>query len=191
MLIGIDLDSVVADIMPPLIDYHNKNYGTSLVLSDYKVFELGVTWRCSREEVLSRAFNFYRSSWFDTVKPVKGAIEGIEYLSRNCELHIITSRPNIIKEKTDKWIFKYFPKKFKTIHHTNQFSKKGGKNKSEICQSLGIKMIIEDSLAFAHDCSSSDIKVLLMDMPWNQSKTLPKNITRVYGWKDIIDLFTK
>jgi len=46
-------------------------------------------------------------------------------------------------------------------------------------------VIIEDALEFALDCASNNIRVILMNMPWNQTKTLPKNVTRIYNWKEI------
>ena len=56
---------------------------------------------------------------------------------------------------------------------------------------LGISLFIEDHLDFAYDCASLDIKILLMNMPWNQTKKLPENIIRVYSWKEIVNKIGK
>lgn len=188
MKIGVDLDAIVADMMTPLISFHNKNYGTNTKLSDHITFSIEKIWNCTEEEAIERCYKFFQSDFMNQIEPVFGAIEGINFLSRKHELHVITSRPDFIKDHTNEWIDKYFPKKFKSINNSNQFSKKGGsmRKKSEICKELKVDLMIEDHLAYAYDCAALNIKILLMNTPWNQTKKLPKNITRVYSWKEIV-----
>ena len=47
--------------------------------------------------------------------------------------------------------------------------------------------MVDDSLEHALDCSENGIKVLLFNQPWNQNGELPKSITRVYNWKEVLD----
>ena len=193
MKIGIDLDSVVANIMTPLIDFHNKNYKTNLKLSDHTTFYIEKIWKCTEIEAINRIFEFYQSDFMDKIKPMPGSLDSINYLSKIHELHIITSRPYITDTITNRWVEKYFPNNFKTINHTNQGGKKDSHkiNKSEVVKRLGISLFIEDHLDFAYDCATLNIKILLMNMPWNQTKKLPKNIERVYSWKEIINKIKK
>lgn len=193
MKIGVDLDAVVADMMSPLIDFHNKKYGTSFKISDHVTFSIEKIWKCTEEEAIKRCFEFFQSDFLNQIKPVSGAIEGINFLSSRHKLHIITSRPHLLNKHTGSWIKEYFPKKFKSINHSNQFSKKGSikRKKSDICKELKVDLMIEDHLEFAYDCASLNIKILLMNMPWNQTKKLPKNIVRVYSWKEIINKINK
>jgi uncharacterized HAD superfamily protein len=190
MKIGVDMDSVVADIMSPLIDFHNKKYKTSIKFTDHVTFSIEKVWNCTEEEAIDRIIEFNNSPFMDEIKPMPGSIEGIKHLSSFHELHIITSRSNTTEKITDLWIKKHFPNIFKTINHTNQSGKKESKKikKSEVAKKLGINLFIEDHLEYALDCASLDIRVLLMNMPWNQTKNLPKNIIRVYSWKEIIDI---
>lgn len=193
MKIGIDLDAVVADMMSPLIDFHNKKYGTNFKIADHITFSIEKIWKCTEEEAIRRCFEFFQSDFLNQIKPVPGAVEGINLLSNQHELHVITSRPDLLNKHTSNWIEEYFPKKFKSINHSNQFSKKGSikRKKSNICKELKIDLMIEDHLEYALDCASLDIKVLLMNMPWNQTKELPKNIIRVNSWKEIINIISK
>ena len=193
MKIGIDMDAVVADMMTPLIDFCNIKYNTKTKLSDHNTYAIETIWNCTEEEAIERCFEFFRSDSMNLIKPIKGAIEGVELLSNSHELHIITSRPDFINENTNKWIEKHFPNKFKTINQTNQFSKKGSlkRKKSDICKELGVDLMIEDHLEYALDCASLNIKILLMDMPWNQTNILPKNIVRVYSWNEIVGIIDK
>ncbi len=187
MKIGIDLDNILAEIISPLTEFHNKTYNTSYSFPDYKQYELDITWNCTEKESIERVFAFYKSPFFSRIKPVTGSREVIDYLSQKYDLCIITSRPHIVEKETTRWINKYFPKKFKGIYHTNQFSKLGSvrKQKSEVCKAIGASILIEDCLEFALESASHGITTYLIDKPWNQSKTLPQNVTRVFGWEDL------
>lgn len=189
MTIGIDLDSVVAEFMPHIINFQNKRNGTSFRLEDHTTYGLEKVWGVSRKEVLECVYDFYSSSHVDKIMPIKGSVEGIDYLSSKYELIIITSRPRMVKRKTHKWIKKYFNNKFSSVIHTNQFSKrrKNMKSKSQVCIDMGIKTIFEDHLKFAFDCSVNKINVYLHDMPWNQKKKLPSNMVRFFKWGEIRD----
>ena len=180
MKIGIDLDSVVADIMTPLIDFHNQKYQTNTKLSDHTTFSIEKIWKCTEAESIDRIHEFYQSSFVNKIKPVPGSLDGIKFLSNTHEI-------------TNRWIDQYFPNIFKTINHTNQSGKIGGKKikKSEVAEKLKINLFIDDHLDFAYDCASLGIKILLMDMPWNQIKKLPKNIVRVSSWKEIVNNINK
>jgi len=65
---------------------------------------------------------FFQTKDFEEIMPVYGSVEGVDILSQEHELTIITSRPNNISEKAEKWIEKYYPNKFSDIYMTNSFS---------------------------------------------------------------------
>ena len=117
-------------------------------------------------------------------------MQGIRELSKKHKLSAITSRPHYIEEKTINWLETYFPKQFSTIYHTNQVSPKNApkKKKSEVGKNLGINLFIDDHLEFVFDVATLGIPIFLFNQPWNQIETLPKGITRVHSWKEIIGL---
>jgi len=187
MHIGVDLDSVLADTMMPLIKWHNDVYKTNFVFSDYTDYNLSLIWNCSPKEVVKKMFIFYQSPHFKFSLPIKGAKQAISYLLKKHRLTLITARPYDIETHSKEWLKKHFPNKFKAIHHTNWVIDHGKviSKKSEICIKTGVEVMIEDGLEFANDCASAGIKVILLDMPWNQTQILHKNIKRVYSWKEI------
>lgn len=184
--IGLDLDSVLAEIVGPLNKFHNKHYKTNYSFENYSDYRLYKIWKCLPEESMKRVYDFYNSPDFDYIEMVAGAKEAVDYLSGKYELVVITSRPNFTEKRTDQWVKRNFPGKISMIYHTNQFSspKEKKKLKSEICIDLNIKTLVDDNLDFALDCALKDIKVFLMDNPWNQQKKLHKNIKRVKSWSE-------
>lgn len=187
MLIALDLDSVLADIVPSMFVFHNKHYGTKNKLSDHMDYALSKTWGCSPEEVVERVYHFYKSPEFHKIKTVSGAEKAVDYLARKYELVIITSRPHITDKSTKLWLDKHFPGKINSIHHTNQFSRAGSpsRKKSQVCRQLGATVIIEDAIEYALDCHNENIKVYLKEMPWNKDRRLPEGITKFSQWREI------
>jgi len=187
MIIGLDLDEVLADFINNFLAYYNNINKTSFKqeeIYDYNIFKV---WKQPKEKIMKSIYDFYKTPYFENIKPISGAVEGVEILSQKHELKIITSRQNDIKQKTIKWIEKYFPNKFSQTYFTNHFSFNGSSSKkSEICLSENVDIMIEDSPEHAIDCASVSTKVMLLNRPWNKSNKFSKNILRVQSWKEII-----
>jgi uncharacterized HAD superfamily protein len=189
MLIGVDLDEVLGDCITPLLEYHNKKYGTAVDRNNIRHYNLNKTFGGTMEETLKKVEDFYDTDYFENMPPVKGAIDGIHELKKNNELTVITSRPSFIEDKTIKWLNNHFPNCFSSVNFTNQwmqYSIDSMTTKGKLSKDLGVKIIIEDALEHAEECVSHGIKVLLMDAPWNQTDTLLTDITRVRSWNEIV-----
>jgi len=194
MKIGVDMDSVLAEIILPLDTFHNNIYKTRISFSDHTVYRLDKLWNCSEKEVIRRIYEFYESPYFDRTKPIEGAKKGINILAKDHTLILISSRPIIIEHKSHEWLDIYFKNKFSKIVHTNQVSHKHEtrKKKSEICVEEGISIMIEDHVDYALDCALAGIQVYLLPAPWNKNNNIThSNIKRVNNWTEITDHLCK
>lgn len=190
MKIGVDMDSVIAEIMQPMVDFHNERYHTHLTLADHDDYDLAKVWQCDPADVLPRIFEYYESSHFENTRPVNGSVRGIGYLAAKYDLYLITSRPHLVEGKTNSWINRYFPDKFRKVLHTNQVSHQHEKRKkkSEVCREEGITMMIDDAVDYAVDCAQAGIQVYLFSASWNRNYPKHENIRKVAGWEEIITL---
>lgn len=190
MKIGVDMDSVIADLIPPMVAFHNERYHTDLTVSSHSNYNLSVVWKCDPTDVLFRIFEYYESPHFDRVMPIKGAVEGINRLSEKHELILITARPHRIEHKTHAWLQKHFHGKFNKILHTNLVSSKNEtrKKKSQVCKEEGISAMIDDAPDYAIDCASEGIQVYLFPALWNKTIQPHKLIRPVSGWDEIVTL---
>jgi uncharacterized HAD superfamily protein len=192
MIIGVDMDSVIADILPTIDAFHNKKYGTTLIPDDHSSYDLSGYWNCTAEEVYRRIFEYYESDEFHSTPPVAGAQRALTQLSVHHELHLITARPYDIEQKTHDWLNTYFPAIFTHIHHTNLISK-GGKGKSikksDVCKALGATLMIDDHIEYALDCAENGIETILFPAPWNAGKSVshPK-VKKVNNWDEIVNM---
>ena len=182
MKIGLDLDDVIVDFFPVLLNYHNKKYNRSDKQEDFKEFKWWPVWGIGMEEAVNRVNEFHETFSLEEIKPVKDAVNSINKLSNLYELLIITSRPTKFKNKSESWILHHLKKQIRIIS-AGDFHKGQGATKAEICLEFGIELMLEDAPETAVDCANKCIKVILFDKPWNQGCE-HENIIKVFNWKE-------
>ncbi len=189
MNIGIDLDDVLANTLPSLVDYHNKTHKTSLTKDDYHSFRLWEVWGCTEEEAIKKVYDFFKTPYFKKIKPLPDSQKAINLLKEKNELYIITSRSKMISKETKIWIEKYFPGAFKEIFFTDTWDKSClNKDKDEVCNLLKVDIFIDDSLENALACFNEKRKVFLFESPSNKNKKVKKEIYRVKSWEEILEI---
>ena len=187
-IIGVDFDDVIFSFNDSLHAYHNKKYGTNITIKDVTTYDIDKIWNCTPEEASEKVLEFMLTDNHDVTPPISGAIEALKKLSIDHELHLISSRGDMVADTTLKWIDKNFPNHFKSIQLTNQYLGVPNKvrSKSSVCHELGVEVMIEDSLSQVANISPVVKRVILLDCPWNQGE-LPENVTRVYSWDEILE----
>lgn len=189
MLVAIDLDDVLADTINAFIQFHNKKYGTTFVRNDFFSYYWEDIWGGTREDAIRKFFEFTKTPYFETLPPVPGSQDGVAFLKRKHDLIVVTSRQHELTTHTKKWIKKHFNNIFRDIYITNHphFARSGKtKTKREVCDELGVQILIEDSIGYATECVTDDRKIFLLNTPWNQDDTSHPNIYRVNSWKELI-----
>ncbi len=189
MRIGLDVDDTSLDYVSVLCKWHNITYNTSLKKSDIVSYNLWKSWGGTREEAIKKIHDFQESDYFNKIKPMKGAIEGINKLSKDHELYVLTSRSNYFTEKTKEQLLYHFGDKFLEFFFTNNYSNSNkliSLKKSDICLKNEIELIVDDNFETAVQCADVGIRVLLMTQPWNKGKSYP-NVERVNNWKEILE----
>lgn len=186
MIIGFDLDEVLADYISAYLEYHNDKFNTEYSREDFFTWNFWEVMDETREETLIKIYDFHNSDYFHSLKPIDGTFDFVKKLSINNTLIIVTSRQNDIELITRKWVDEYFPNIFNSIHFTNSFSKEESKiSKGDICKNEGVEIFIEDNLKYAFSCVDGNRKIFLINTPWNQCGDLPENVFRVSNLSEI------
>ena len=189
MKIALDLDEIIFPFVENLIIYHNKNYCTNFKFEDIKHYELWKVWGGTREQAIKKVAEFQHTPEFDLIPPIPESALAIEELRKHNELIIVTSRREDMKDKTLAWIDKYFPKKFSGLYLTNAYALDGPTlNKADMCLENGSKLLVDDCLEFAKECSEKGIETWLWYKPWNQSSSLPYLVSRFKIWKEFLNI---
>ncbi|XP_021894399.1 uncharacterized protein LOC110812049 [Carica papaya] len=193
LVVAVDVDEVLGDFISALNRFIADRYSLNHSVSEYHVYEFFKIWNCSRDEAAVRVHEFYKTSYFKKgIHPIPGAWQALHKLSRCCNLSVVTSRQNAIKEHTVEWIERHFPGLFREIHFGNHFAIDGeSRPKSEICRSFGAKVLIDDNPRYAIECAEIGIRVLLFDYensyPWCKTESVHQHplVTKVHNWEEV------
>ncbi|KAL3535456.1 hypothetical protein ACH5RR_003917 [Cinchona calisaya] len=193
IVVAVDVDEVLGNFVSALNRFIADQYSLNHSVSEYHVYEFFKIWNCSRDEADIRVHEFFKTSYFKLgIHPIPGARQALQKLSRCCDLSIVTSRQNAIKDHTIEWIEKHYPGLFQEIHFGNHFALDGkSRPKSDICRSLGAKVLIDDNPRYAIECAEVGIRVLLFDYensyPWCKMESVKQHplVTKVHNWQEV------
>lgn len=132
---------------------------------------------CDYYTFWSEKYKEYSDSWWDNVvrfehlygttplKPEDKIL--LEKLSKKYEIFYVTKRPEWVRFATESWFRRYeLPQRENLIFTT--------KDKSLICNSLGIQVAVEDMLSYAKDLMENGVLTIIKRMPYNE-KSLQKD----------------
>ncbi|HET9722026.1 MAG TPA: hypothetical protein VFP32_03285 [Candidatus Saccharimonadales bacterium] len=190
-IIAVDIDDVLVPHAESLINWYNQKYGTKLTLAHNHSKDPKPWGTKTVEEAIKRVHEYIHSAALFKAKPMRESINVLKELSQTYELAIITGRDTIIEEETRRWLARYYPELFKSTHFTAIYNLEGkARSKADVCSQAEAAYLIDDSLDQAIEVSKRGVMVLLFgDYPWNQAKRLPKGITRVKNWQEVLEYF--
>lgn len=124
---------------------------------------------------------FIASPAFDDLIALPRAIPALKTLKQNgYELVIVTSRQEALRHRTQTLVSRLFPGIFSAMYFT-EFGKKG-----QICHSLGVELLIDDSLDQIFDALDHGVNGAVFDLngtyTWNHCKELPPGAERMNSW---------
>jgi uncharacterized HAD superfamily protein len=179
--IGIDLDDVVFEFVKPLLEFFNKSYSREIKFEDVNSYGFSKVFGVESKELENFIQSMITDDFQLNMNLCEFAKEVILKLSKNNDIYFITSRG--CKGGTEESLNKHFSE-YELIFSFNPYIKIGGELKSKICLDKKIDFMIEDSRRHALDCAEAEIKVLLLDKPWNQNFE-HENVIRVKDWNEI------
>jgi uncharacterized HAD superfamily protein len=187
--IGLDFDDVLVNFNGGLAVFHNEKYGTSYTREEITSFNyFQKTWGVDPTEALRRMREFVHSDHHHRLSPILGAIDAVKYLKgKGHKLHMITARDEVIRGPTHSLAEMHFGPSFDGFHFLHRDDTNVLGTKGDVCRKLEIDIMVEDSLENAVHIGEAGTRALLFDTPWNQTRILPKNVTRVFSWKEALE----
>ena len=209
--VAVDLDEVLGGFLPALTQWHNRVYGTSFELSDYKSYSYCDLWGGSNEETVAKVHRFFDSPEFASgVLPMENAAEVLRSLLPRCNFYVVTSRQHVIAQQTAEWIEKHYSGIFAGIRMGNHYDLASPdpdkvtnnvtkRSKPEMCADISAVALIDDSVKYAcqcaTQCSADFLTVLYGSYGWNDGPHVPQimdetlkglmsagKVTRVESW---------
>ena len=190
MNIGIDIDNVISNFNEVLLNeflIHDKDLRNSGIININADYITKGMFDWTKEELNE----FYMNNIERIAKKLvvlDGAKEYIDKLKNDgYNIFIITGRDNgeytNPYEMTKKWLDEnniIYDKLILTSAYDTH-------SKTKACLKNHIDIMIDDSKRICEDCAVNNIKVLLMDTPYNKDS----NVTKVHNWEEIYEFITE
>ncbi len=173
MIIGVDIDNVIADTEKEVRRILFDKRGVKLHREDIINYSLENIAGIEREDLQDILEMFNQGDIFLKLDVIEGARETMENLKRYHRIVLVTSRPPSVEDKTRRWLSReQIP--YDELHFAGE-SKVNG---------IPYELFLEDQGNFAWELAEDGTFVLLFDAPWNR-ELAHENINRVYNWQDV------
>jgi 5'(3')-deoxyribonucleotidase len=185
-VVAIDLDDVLVNTAPLVLEYFNKLYGTGLTLKDIYHSPMRTWDKPNGPTAIKQVDDFLASDdYMDQVKPVDGARASIERLANRFELHIISSRSDCLHSITSQLVATYFSDLFKSVHLMG-FDGLLPTTKIALCKTIQATILIDDSVRQITAATEGGIRgILFGNYPWNQAEISADTSIRARNWTQV------
>jgi len=152
--VAIDVDSVLADIIPHILPILNQKHGTNLQASDIKEWDHPVNGNSIGHYIQSCLAD---PAFVLSMPEVPGARDAMAELYKKNEIVIATGRPTFCKNNTMKWLDGRF------LYDKIVFSKE------KTVENLQCDVLLDDSPSYLSKFIKSGGKGILFSRPWNEN----------------------
>jgi uncharacterized HAD superfamily protein len=176
MLVGIDIDNVLAEFEAAFRGWINRHTGLALKRSDITRYRFAECCGLSPEEVAELFAGFVGAGQLRRLRLIPHARAALDGLARRAEICLVTSRPprEEIVADTLFWVGR------KGLPYSELL---WSERKWEVAG--GFSLFIEDNLEQALGLAERGVEVLLLDYPWNRTAPPHPNITRIRSWHQV------
>ena len=172
----IDIDDVLSNTTPRMLDEVNRLLGSDYKIEDMDSYYLWENFPISKEDVYSIAVS---ESLVASLEPLPNSIEGVSRLKKSgFQIWLVTARPENLRAITINWLNIYRIQFDKLV-----MGLVGSEKTNNIPKH--IELAIEDRYDTALAFSKISNKVYMLIRPWNKDKQLPDNVKGICSWDEI------
>ncbi len=191
MRIGFDLDEVVVEQLPTLIEFYYAKTGRYVPYEQFHSYLWPDVWGITHAEAYALDYEFKGTDMFANLPAISGAVEGLCEITNvmGHDATYITARPHAFYDKTKRWIDRHLLHvRGELTHCHDPFKPEWAGKKYRVCEEYGISVLVEDDGRHAIPCAERGITVLMPTRPWN-TNVAHENIVRVGSWQEIVSYF--
>ena len=189
----VDFDDCLCETAKAFTEIATRLFGKNVPYEEVRFFNLQESFDLTDEEYEQLMSEGHRPEVLLSYEETPGASKALnELIDKGHEVFIITGRPSNSFEASRRWLDEHGLERA-TLYCLNKygrdfFYKKGEFNlELEDYYKMSFDYAIEDSpMAFKFFDHLPDLKVMVIDRPWNREHELPgSNYTRCSGWDQI------
>jgi len=184
--IGLDLDDVLAESLPKLVEAFERRFGIPVKLEEAAWNLFTHHPQVSLEMYKAFLAELDQEGFFERVAvypEAKAVVEQLHALGHR--LYIVTGRLPMNEGVTLRWLEEHgLLRYFKAVLHKE--GERVSEYKKRVAYKLGLEVFLEDELHVALALADpSLLSVFLFDRPWNQGP-LPPGVQRIHSWQEAL-----
>ena len=196
MNIYVDFDDCLTETAKHFCILVENMFGKKVPYEDVTNFNLQKSFSLEEDEYDRMMIEGHKPDVLLAYEETPGAIETInEWIDEGHDVSIITGRPSSAYDASREWLDRHGLQRAK-LYCLNKYGRDSFIKNSEFNLELEdyykmhFDIAVEDSpVAFKFFEHLPDLKVMVIDRPWNQECEFPTaNYTRCYDWETIRDL---
>jgi len=191
MIPQVESATTIANFIEPLNEFINKKLGTTYKVNDYTSSNFPSIWthgELTIDETQALISEFIFSDNSLGLIPIDGAFTVLKEIKDlgGVQLHIVSARDTLLLDATLKWLDKHFSEIFATINLCNHYGQGIKRSKVDVCNSLGIKIVIDDNILNYDETFSitSDVENVAVAKAIEQNITDNEIIVHKQPWND-------
>jgi len=195
MRIYCDMDDILCETAATLCRLATEEFGIPVAYEDVRDFDLQKSFSLTPDQMKCFMAAAHRPETLLAYPETEGAAAGLKALAAaGHTVEIVTGRPASSFRATEAWLAAAGLGDFPVTYvnkYGRLFSQDGDAPEMVPLGDLlkrHYDVVIDDSpLVLPAFASWTETRVLVFDRPWNVSFPLAPNMTRVYGWADILE----
>lgn len=198
IILGCDLDGVLALFNKGFLPYVNRRYGTNFQPKDISCYSYFKTLKLDRDQVSELFASFVAESGFKYLSPDIEMVQVFKRVLRKYRgkvtIQFITARGEDLKTyRVDRFFFAINKLRAKIRRETKDWVKKQGfnasvafrKDKGLFCKQNKVDILVEDCLENAVSVAKTETEVILITKPWNNDKNKDNKYIRANTYKEV------
>lgn len=176
-VIAIDVDEVFSPLLPVMMPWYNRKYGTSHTMAQYKTRDMEECFGRTLEHWLEEFVHYIKEAWEKDSAPFEHAVESIKNIMKDHEVFFMTARDTEVHHITERFLKKHMGESFTKLVSLN-YSDKG-----EALRAEGADLLIDDSEHNIRSAEKAGVE------GWLFGDYLPhvgvNDLTKVNGWQHV------
>ncbi len=189
MDLAFDLDDTLIRTFLRFLAHCNRKHRETFKYHQFTSHDFNSIWQISPEAWLERWWSFDESDEAKDIPPMPGAQETIARLAKRHQLHIITARPEEMRDQTTILVERLFGEVFRGRMHF--CAKDRGVtvicSKVYVCKLVGAQMHFDDHPGHLNMCLAGGVRPWVVDQPWNHQVAMGEcheHATRISHWDE-------
>ncbi len=184
MIIAFDVDDVLVNTHPYLLDHLNNKFNTHFTRSDATMYYIQELWG-ERKEEADKEINKYFETEGEYLPAVQFAKEVVNFfVSKGDRVIAVTAREEM-EELTKRCLDREFEGNIDKVFFAGLSGQKRETKYQVLCRE-NVGFYVDDRSDFVLQCNGHPRKVLLYNQKWNEKDIMPDTVGRVSNWDEIL-----